>query len=120
MCVNMNIMCASSLVLLEGGLRTPVHKAMGHVNASIDHCYLEDQQELSMAELSFSPALCCFLCSTLILLIFSSVHWSIKCALIASKVLLMVQFKLVHFLFLLDEYRSAGNVYFFVGTVVNN
>ena len=33
-CVNMNIMCASSLVLLEGGLRTPVHKAMCHVNAS--------------------------------------------------------------------------------------
>ena len=32
----------------------------------------------------------------------------------------MLQFKLVHFLFLLDEYRSAGNVYFFVGTVVNN
>ena len=50
-CVNMNIMCASSLVLLEGGFRTPVHKAMGHVNASIDHCYLEDQQELSTAEL---------------------------------------------------------------------
>ena len=59
-------------------------------------------------------------CSTLILIIFSSVHWSIKCALIASKVLLMLQFKAVHFLFLLDEYRSAGNVYFFVGTVVNN
>ena len=54
MCVNMNIMCASSLVLLEGGLRTPVHKAMGHVNASIDHCYLEDQQEISMAELSIA------------------------------------------------------------------
>ena len=34
MCVNMNIMCASSLLLLEGGLRTPVHKATGHVNAS--------------------------------------------------------------------------------------
>lgn len=32
----------------------------------------------------------------------------------------MLQFKAVHFLFLLDEYRSAGNVYFFVGTVVNN
>ena len=86
----------------------------------IDNCHLEDQQELSTAELSPSPALCCFLCSTLILLIFSSVHWSIKCALIASKVLLMLQFKAVHFLFLLDEYRSAGNVYFFVGTVVNN
>ena len=54
-----------------------------------------------------------------ILLIFS-VHWSIKCALIASKVLLMLQFKAVHFLFLLDEYRSAGNVYVFEGTVVNN
>ena len=56
MCVNMNIMCASSLVLFEGGLRTPVHKAMGHVNASIDHCYLEDQQELSTAELSLLPS----------------------------------------------------------------
>ena len=93
MCVNMNIMCATLLVLLEGGFRTPVHKAMCPVNASIDHCYLEDQQELSMADLSFSPALCCSLCSTLILLIFSSVHWSIKCALIASKVLVMLQFK---------------------------
>ena len=50
-CVNMKIMCASSLVLFEGGIRTPVHKAMGPVNASIDHCYLEDQQELSTAEL---------------------------------------------------------------------
>ena len=86
----------------------------------IDHRYLEDQQERSMAELSLSPASCYFSCSTLILLIFSSVHWSIKCALIASKVLLMMQFKAVHFLFLLDEYRSAGNVYFFEGTVVNN
>ena len=87
---------------------------------NIDHSYVEDKQELSTAELSLSHALCYFLCSTLILLIFSSVHWSIKCALIASKVLLMLQFKAVHFLFLLDEYRSAGNVYFFVGTVVYN
>ena len=69
MCVNMNIMCASSLVLFEGGIRTPVHKAMGHVNASIDHCYLEDQQELSTAELSFLPYVA-YLLSTFILLVF--------------------------------------------------
>ena len=52
----MNIMCASSLVLFEGGLRSTVHKAMGHVNASIDHCYLEDQQEFPrLSYLSLLP-----------------------------------------------------------------
>ena len=57
-CMNMNIMCASSLLLSEDGLRTPDLEVMSCCWSKslqeIVHHYMEEQQELFNAELSLS------------------------------------------------------------------
>ena len=73
------------------------------------HNYVEDQQELSNAELSLSPTLNCLFMINIYIIIFICPFVPLNMhPLLAKK--MMLHFNLVNFMFLQDEYRTAVNV----------